>query len=233
VLSPSDILSSSALRFGDKPALVTAHRAFGFRELDVLSDRVAAGLAQLGVQPGQPVSLCFQNRWEWVVGYHGALRAGAVVNPVNVMLTVEKLALVLRDRGAGVVFTSAEQGAKVVEPTRDLPRLRTVVTFGGEVEGASASRLWWTMLHPPHGDSRANGSLHDRVHLDHDGASEGRRPEPPSRSAQLRAHRHAVLPHRERRRGHCAAGTPRLRQRRDQRHLSGGWHCRVDGAVRR
>lgn len=136
---PGDILRAAAARFGRKRALVTATRTLGFDELDALSDRVAAWLAARGVRPGQPVSLYAQNRWEWVVTYHGALKAGAVVNPVNVMLTPEELAFVLRDCGSAALFTSAEQAAMVVELTRDLPELSTVVAFGeaaDEIPGA-------------------------------------------------------------------------------------------------
>lgn len=96
---PGDILRAVGSRFGTKPALVTATRTLSFAELDELSDRVAAGLVARGVRAGQVVSLYAQNRWEWVVTYHGALKAGAVVNPVNVMLTAEELAFVLRDCG--------------------------------------------------------------------------------------------------------------------------------------
>ena len=134
---PGDVLPAAAARFGDRTALVTATRSLTFDELHVLSDRIAAGLAERGVRPGQPVSLYAQNRWEWVVAYHGALKAGAVVNPVNVMLTAEELAFVLRDCGAAAVFTGAEQAVGLVELTRDLPELRTVVTFGGVVSGAA------------------------------------------------------------------------------------------------
>ena len=49
------------------------------------------------------------NRWEWVVAYHAALRAGAVVNPINVMLTAEEVAFVLNDCGAAAIFASGEK----------------------------------------------------------------------------------------------------------------------------
>lgn len=130
VNGPGDILRRSAARFGDRTALVTSTRTLSFAELDALSDRVAAALAGRGLRAGQPVSLYSQNRWEWVVAYHGALKAGAVVNPVNVMLTPEELAFVLRDCGAAAVFTSAEQAPVVAGLTRDLPELQSVVSFG-------------------------------------------------------------------------------------------------------
>ena len=132
---PGDVLPYAAARHGDRTALITATRTLTFTELDQLSAQVAAGLLARGVRPGQPVSLYAPNSWEWVVSYHGALRAGAVVNPVNVMLTLEELAFVLRDCGAAAVVTTADSAAPLVDLTRELPELRSVVAFGGGGEG--------------------------------------------------------------------------------------------------
>jgi long-chain acyl-CoA synthetase len=136
VVAPGGILRGAAERFADKTALDTRTRVLTFRELDAESDRVAAALAARGVRSGRPVSLYAQNRWEWVVSYHGALKAGAVVNPVNVMLTPEELAFVLRDCASAAVFTSSEQAADVLSVTRDLPGLGMVVAFDDPPEGA-------------------------------------------------------------------------------------------------
>ena len=134
---PGEVLPEAAARYGGKAALVTATRTMTFQELHDESDRVAAALLDRGLRPGQPVSLYAQNRWEWVVAHHGALKAGAVVNPVNVMLTPEELAFVLRDCGAAAVFTSAEQAAAVVAVAAGLADPVTVVAFGdGAPEGA-------------------------------------------------------------------------------------------------
>ncbi|MCM2389251.1 class I adenylate-forming enzyme family protein [Streptomyces albipurpureus] len=133
---PGDILRRAAARFDAKTALITADRTLSYTELDTAAGRVAAALAARGVGPGQTVSLYAQNRWEWIAAYHGALRAGATVNPVNVMLTTEELAFVLKDCGAAAVFTSAAQATAVAELTGDLPELHTVVSFGGPASGA-------------------------------------------------------------------------------------------------
>jgi long-chain acyl-CoA synthetase len=131
-----EILARSAARFAAKPALVAAGRTFTYRELHYLCDRVAGGLRELGVGRGDRVSLYSPNRWEWVVAYHAALRAGAVVNPINVMLTPEEVAFVLNDCGATAIFTSGEKAEVIVGLTRDVPSLRRVVSFdpaGGDV----------------------------------------------------------------------------------------------------
>lgn len=127
---PGDILPRSAATFGDKVALVTPQRTLTYRELDGLSNRLAGGLRSLGVEPGQPVSLYGPNSWQWVVAYHGALKAGAVVNPVNVMLTAEELAFVVRDCEAAAIFASPQSCPAVLEITAGRPYIKAVVSFG-------------------------------------------------------------------------------------------------------
>jgi long-chain acyl-CoA synthetase len=126
----AELLPWSAARYGDKTALVTSTRSVSYADLNTMSDRVAGALAARGVAQGQVVALYAQNSWEWIVSYHGALKAGAVVNPVNVMLTPLELAFVLGDCGAVAVFTSDTQAATVAELTKDLPDLSLVVAYG-------------------------------------------------------------------------------------------------------
>ncbi len=104
------LVGRAAGRHGAKTALVTSHKNLSYHELDDLCGRVAGGLVQMGIRPGDRVSLYSPNRWEWVVAYHAALRARAVVNPINVMLTTEEVAFVLADCAAAAIFTSRRQG---------------------------------------------------------------------------------------------------------------------------
>ena len=130
------ILARAAERFGSKAALIAGGRTMTYQELDDMCRRVAGGLHELGVRPGDRVSLYSPNRWEWVVAYHGALRAGAVVNPINVMLTPEEVAFVLNDCGAAVIFTAGEHAGVMLGLTRAVPTLRRVISFD-RVDGAA------------------------------------------------------------------------------------------------
>ena len=85
--SLAEVLPSAAERFGDRSALIVGDRSFSFTELDALSSALAASLVRLGVAPGDRVTLYAPNSWEWIVSYYGVLKTGAVINPVNVMLT--------------------------------------------------------------------------------------------------------------------------------------------------
>jgi long-chain acyl-CoA synthetase len=130
------ILPRAAARYGTKTALVTDARALSYAELDALSDRVAASLAVRGIAPGDRVSLYSQNRWEWIVAYHGILKAGAVVNPINVMLTPKEVRYVLDDCGARAIFCEADKVPAVLEAAREVPGVEHVVGFGEAPAGA-------------------------------------------------------------------------------------------------
>ena len=61
------ILPRAAQRFGSKAALIAGDRTFSSQALHDMCGRVASGLHELGVRPGDRVSLYSLNRWEWVV----------------------------------------------------------------------------------------------------------------------------------------------------------------------
>jgi long-chain acyl-CoA synthetase len=127
---PGDILPAAAAAFGDKTALVTDARTLSFAELDTLSTQVAGALAARGIRRGDRVAIYSQNRWEWIVAYHGTLKAGAVVNPINVMLTAEEVRFVLRDCAASLLFAADSKMDGLHGVTDEVASLREVVCFG-------------------------------------------------------------------------------------------------------
>jgi long-chain acyl-CoA synthetase len=129
------ILPAAAARYGEKTGLVTAARTLSYAELDRLSDAVAGALAGRGVGVGDRVSIYSQNRWEWVVSYHGIVKAGAVVNPINVMLTPEEVAFVLNDCGARAILTSADKAPAIASLSAETPSLDSVIVYGDAPNG--------------------------------------------------------------------------------------------------
>ncbi len=140
------IVTRAARRFGSKTALIAAGRTLTYQALDDLCDRVAGGLHDIGVRPGDRVSLYSPNRWEWVVAYHAALRAGAVVNPVNVMLTAEEVAFILNDCGAAAILTSGDKAEAIAGLTRSVPTLHRVISF--DPAGSDVTSFEELLSHP-------------------------------------------------------------------------------------
>jgi long-chain acyl-CoA synthetase len=134
-----EILPAAARRFGAKTALIVGDRSFSFDDLQGLSDRAAHGLVASGVQPGDRVALYGPNCWEWLVAYYGIAKTGAVVIPINVMLTPDEVRFVVEDSGTRAVVASSDKG----EPLLDLRghgNLEEVVLWGDAIP-AGATRF--------------------------------------------------------------------------------------------
>lgn len=123
-----DILPTAAARFGSRPALIHGNRTFSFEELDDLSGRLSAGLSGVGVRAGDIVTLYSENRWEWIVSYYAVARLGAVVNPINVMLTPSEVEFVVRDCGARALIASSNKARNVLG-VLDAPSMTDIVVF--------------------------------------------------------------------------------------------------------
>ena len=91
------ILRETADASPGKVVAVYAGGQMTYRELDALSDRLAAGLEAAGLRPGDPVALQLPNIPQFLIAYFGILKAGAVVVPLNVLLKAPEMAFHLGD----------------------------------------------------------------------------------------------------------------------------------------
>jgi long-chain acyl-CoA synthetase len=103
----ADLLPLLARHHPDRTALVMEDRSLTYAELDQAAGRLAGALAARGVMPGDRITLHGPNSWQWVVAYYAVLRSGAILNPLNLMLTPPEVAHAVRDCGAGIVITTA------------------------------------------------------------------------------------------------------------------------------
>lgn len=166
-------LAVSALRFPDKPAYLFFGRALTYGELARQAEALGGWLQQQGVAPGDRVALLMQNCPQYPAAFYGALRADAVVVPVNPMNRAEELRHVLADSGAQVLVCAQDllpialQANERLEPAR---RLRSVLVVryadalpprpaAGEaatqVPGLSAALADWLYAEPADGGATA------------------------------------------------------------------------------
>ncbi len=66
--------------------------------------RVAGGLREAGIRPGDRVAIRLPNSIDWVLAFFGALMAGAIVVPVNTRFTETEAGYVIGDSGSTHVF---------------------------------------------------------------------------------------------------------------------------------
>ena len=102
-------LEESARRIPRNPAILLAAKQFSsiftYRQVDLLANRCANALIWLGVRPGDRVAIQLPNFPQFVVGFYGALKAGAAVVPINPLYKSHDLATVLKNARPKVILT--------------------------------------------------------------------------------------------------------------------------------
>jgi long-chain acyl-CoA synthetase len=112
-----DILADSAETNGDSVAIKLDDTELPYKFLNAAACGVANLLAERDVEPGDRVGIMLPNVPYFPVVYYGALKAGAVVVPMNVLLKKREVGFYLSDPEAKLLFAwhdfaeAAEQGA--------------------------------------------------------------------------------------------------------------------------
>jgi long-chain acyl-CoA synthetase len=101
--------------------------AFTYGLLDNASQRVSTMLRSKGIAAGERVAIMLPNVPHFPAFYYGALRAGAIVVPMNVLLKGREVGYYLSDSGARIVVAwhgfleAAEQGAELAGGVEVVP----------------------------------------------------------------------------------------------------------------
>ncbi len=101
-----------------------------YAELDVRSDRIAAGLVAAGVEPGSYVALLMERSVEAIVALLGVLKAGAAYLPIDTRWPVERVAFALRD--ADVAAIVADERLEILGDEIPLFTVSGLEVGGGE-----------------------------------------------------------------------------------------------------
>ena len=106
-----------------------------WNELAGRVERIAAGLAALGVKRGDTVALMLVNRPEFNVADAGAMHLGATAFSVYNTSTAEQVEFLFENAGNRVVITEPQFLPVVLEAKKSSPALEHVVLVDGEAEG--------------------------------------------------------------------------------------------------
>jgi long-chain acyl-CoA synthetase len=137
-----EILPRSAALYANKVALIVDGTAMTYAELEARSNAIANGLIGAGVAPGDRVMIYGTNSWQWMVAYFAAAKTGAVVNPVNVMLTPAEVGYIIENSGTRCVIAAADKGAPLMD-LKGKGSLSEIVQWGEKISaGATAFDLW-------------------------------------------------------------------------------------------
>ncbi|TKD68728.1 fatty acid--CoA ligase family protein [Pseudalkalibacillus hwajinpoensis] len=135
----SEQLRQTAVTYPDKLAYIFDHQAVTYENLDHKVSTFAANLSSEGIQKGDHVALILGNSPEFLIGYYGALRAGAVVIPINPIYTPDEIGYLLHNGDVKAIVT-LEQALPLVEKmSHQLPDISLVAYTGTGVEEKTIS----------------------------------------------------------------------------------------------
>ncbi len=101
------MLRRSARRHHDRVAIICGETTWTYAEFDSLADRLANGLRAKGVAKGDRVAIVARNSHAFIALRFAVARIGAVLVPINFMLSVEDTAYVLDHSGAELLLVDA------------------------------------------------------------------------------------------------------------------------------
>ena len=142
------LVRESCARGGAKPFLVSAEddgTVWTFQQLDELISRAAGVYSTLGIGPNTAVSLFLRNSPAFFPAWLGAIRAGAVVNPINLGLerNPERVVYMLKRAKAKLFVMERAFMALAAEIKVAYPSLPIIFVDGTPPESRVFSKIDW------------------------------------------------------------------------------------------
>lgn len=131
-MSVAELLRARATDNPDAIAFDGDGRRLSFAELDAAANRVANQLIAAGVRRGDRVGFLDRNSSEYWETYLGAMKAGAVLVPLNFRLNADEVAWTLADADVRLVIAGAGLAGAAV------PSGRPVIVIADEAAGPVA-----------------------------------------------------------------------------------------------
>ncbi|NMN93862.1 class I adenylate-forming enzyme family protein [Antrihabitans stalactiti] len=125
-------LDNRAERYGSRPLVITDDRVLTYAETAEWSDRLAAGLVELGIRPGDHVGVLMANYPEFVPIKFAIAKVGGVAVPMNFLYRAAELEYVLAQAECRLLitmtgFAGLDYLAMLDEIASRLPLLNNVI----------------------------------------------------------------------------------------------------------
>ncbi len=120
---------------GEKPAILCEGRTVTYADLHEGVNRFGNAMRGLGLRMEERVAILLPDSPEWVFGFFGAMKIGAVAIPMNTMLKAKDYEYLLNDSRARVVVVAPPLLAHVLEIRDQLRYLQHIIVAGEQAEG--------------------------------------------------------------------------------------------------
>ncbi|MGB7095031.1 MAG: long-chain fatty acid--CoA ligase [Anaerolineales bacterium] len=120
-----ELLSQAAEKYPDSACTIFKGARITYKEMEVITDRLAAGLASIGVSKGDRVGIFMPNTPQFVMAYFAILKLGAIVVAVNPLYSAREIVHQANDAGFEVmlVMSNFYNLVKKVQPETKIKTL--------------------------------------------------------------------------------------------------------------
>ena len=125
-----------------KEALIYGPHRIAYRTLEERTNRVANGLAALGIGVGDHVAVLVKNDHRFVETLLGALRTGASVTPATTRAHLSTLAHIMQDCAAKVLIASSDFTNEAAVLAQSVPGLQQVYVMDEAPPGTTLYDEW-------------------------------------------------------------------------------------------
>ena len=118
-------LEESARKYPDRACTIFKGAVMTYKEMNAITDRVAAALVDLGVKKGDRVGIFMPNTPQFVMAFFGILKAGGVVVATNPLYTPPEIEHQANDAGIEYMFvmTNFYNTIKKAQPKTRIKKL--------------------------------------------------------------------------------------------------------------
>jgi len=105
-----ELVDFQAKKYGDKPSFIVPEtgRVVNYQQLGEGINRTVETLRQQGIGKGDKVSIIMPNIPEYAYVFFGAMKMGAVANPINIHLQVPEFQYILEHADSKIVVTTSD-----------------------------------------------------------------------------------------------------------------------------
>ncbi|HEY71290.1 MAG TPA: long-chain fatty acid--CoA ligase [Anaerolineae bacterium] len=150
-----ELLEKSARNYPDAACTIFKGAKISFKEMNELTDRLAAGLAELGVKKGDPVGIFMPNTPQFVLAFYAILKAGGIVVATNPLYTARELEHQLKDSGVEIMLVMSNF-YKMVKSVQSKTNLKTLVVTNLKETLPGITRLLFTLVMEKKGGHRVD-----------------------------------------------------------------------------
>src|SRR6266540_2660614 len=151
-------LEEAAKKYPDRACTIFKGAVISYKEMNAITDGIAAALVDMGVKKGDRVGIFMPNTPQFVMAYFGILKAGGVVVATNPLYTAPEIEHQASDAGIEVMFVMTNF-YKTIKKAQPKTKIKKLIITNPKETLPPITRLLFTLAVEKKGGHRLEGEI--------------------------------------------------------------------------